>query len=237
MQSRRAFIGSAATLATTTAAAGVTFLAPTELSALGQAHAHNGDAVHGELIRQLQVAVKGLRETGKAEHVRTIASLVRLAAAHGEATGLDTTWKKGLARHIRQHGRRDAISRPVDRRRWEAEMRSFGEVNPELPFVADSDRAAAIDIVLASGITPTLRSAANVFDQTAVRLAARTGGDGIVRVQTSPDVCAEMHRAYELLQWEMTMACAFSFIDAGTACEFLTGMVIGFYLTMWWQGC
>ena len=234
MQSRRAFIGSAATLATT-AAAGVTFFTPTDLVAQGAAHAHGGDGVHAELIRQLQAAIKGLRDTGRAEHARAIASLLRVAAAHGDATGLDATWRNGLARHLRQHGRRDALTRPVDRRRWEAEMRSFGEASPEPPFVTEADRGTALDLMLAGGITPTLRRAAAAFDATAVRLAQRTTDNGFVRVQSAN--CAEMRRMYELLQWEMTMACAFSFIDSGVACAFLTGMVTGFYLSMWWQGC
>jgi hypothetical protein len=218
----------------------VTFVTPTDLSAQQQqqTHAHGGgDVVHAELIRQLQAEVKGLRESGKPEHARAIASVLRIAAAHGEATGLDTTWKNGLASYIRRYGRRDALNRPADRPQWEAEMRSFGETNPELPFVADKDRAAALDLVLAAGITPTLRSAAAAFDNTAVRLVERAARDGIVRVQAQDANCAELRRMYELLQWEMTVACAFSFIDGGIACTTLTGAAIGFYLSMWWQGC
>ena len=232
MQSRRAFIGSAATLATTTAA-GVTFVTPTDLLAQAQDHAH-GDVVHQELIRQLQIAVKGLRETGRAEHARTIASVLRIAAAHGAATGLDATWKNGLTRHIRQHGRRDALTRPVDRRRWEAEMRSFGETNPELPFVAEADRGKALDLVRANGITPILRSAAAIFEESAMRLAARSAANGVVRVQ---DNCEALRRALDLAQFEQTMACAFSFIDSGVACAFLSGMLAGLYLTVFWYGC
>jgi hypothetical protein len=229
---RRAFVGCIA--------AGVPLLGDAAFArervqrAAAVAHVHTADPVSDEVMRQLQTAVKALRETGKAEHARAIASALRLAAAHASATALDDVWKRGLNQQIRAGGLSSIVGREIDARRWQAEAAAFGAPDLQVPSVSFEDREKGVNAILTTGITGSLLSAAAEFDRSARGLARRAERNGFTRVQYMD--CSAVNNMVSIVEWEIAIACGFP-IDGGSACAFLTGTYIGLQATAWWYGC
>ena len=156
--SRRRVLGSALTLGAGTAI-GATLSFPAV--SLPLATGGRADLVHDELIRQLKEAVRAMRGDRPGEAARTVASTLRMLAAHYKASGLDEAFKSGLRAAIARDGR-DAVLR------WEAnaemaaaEARRFGVTEPPSrgPFNL-VERERALEGMLENGCTIALLAAA-----------------------------------------------------------------------------
>lgn len=228
---RRAFVG--------TVIAGVPFFTEAALarpqSTGAAAHMHAADRVSEELLRQFRGAVTSLRETGKAEHARTIASILRLSAAHADALGLDATWKRALEQHLRRDGLQSIIGQDIDPQRWQAEVAFFGAPELQPPFVSAADREKGVNAILSPGIVASLQRAAADFDARAGGLARRTDHGDFTLVQYAD--CGGLNNMLSIIQWEIAIACGLAYIDGGAACAFLTGTYIGLQAMAWWYGC
>lgn len=227
---RRAFVGSV--MASVPLLADTAFALPQSDGPV--AHVHTPDAVSQELLEQFRIAARALRQSGKAEYARAIASVLRIEAAHGVATGLDNLWKKGLDERLRTQGLGAVINQEIDATRWRREAAAFGAPQLQAPFVSTADRQKGLNAILTAGVTATLLNAAKEFELRAPALAKGTGYGPLRPVQYD---CDSYMRALALVQWEMAIACGMSFLDGGVACDFLLGTYVGLQAMAWWYGC
>ena len=116
--SRRRLLGSALVLG-----AGATIGSTLSFPSLGVPLAAAGrpDLVHDELIRQLKDGVRALRGARPGEAARGVAAVLRLLAAHYQATGVDADVQKRLRAAIARDGR-DAVLR------WEADPATLAKL-------------------------------------------------------------------------------------------------------------
>src|SRR5688500_4148671 len=174
MQTRRIFLGAAAA-GVGSVVTGSIVLDP-RANAQGRAaapgpHGFAGDGVTRELRRQLKGAVHGVR-TGKSEGARQLASVLRIAAAHGAARGVDAEVRSSLRRAVRAEGKQALLLREVPHARMAAEAREFGVDAPAHPVLDLAGRERALDQLLAEGLTPQWLRAADFFEGLAGQLDA-----------------------------------------------------------------
>jgi hypothetical protein len=234
MQSRRVFLGSAATAGVGSVVGGGLFLQTRVTSAQGHAHpTADPDPLFAELQRQMAASITTLQSGGKGgEPARRIAGILRLATAAGVANAFDAR----LRAAVRRHGRDAILLQTPDLDKFAAEIRQFGiDRVPALTPAGYGDRARILDTVLANGIGSLFAAGGAKLEQLAVGLDRRMVLPIAALQEEDPcrQPCAEV-LAVEVM---MMLACLGSVFDGGAACFFLTGLYIGLKVGYYMRGC
>jgi hypothetical protein len=191
-------------------------------SALHTAHAHLDNAVPDpvleHIVRQLAAAHNNLRRERKGEHARAFASQLRTLAVYGRTVSIDAQVKSGVSTLVERDGRDGVLYTEIDRDRMRAELKRYGaQVDERLlntPLDLDhARRSAALNLFLASGITPHWDRIATTLERLAPELDRRFST--VVRVQNGfqdPEYwkgyCEELWAHYRETQFLAAALCA-----------------------------
>jgi hypothetical protein len=211
-----------------------------------QGGATDRDPIALQLIAEMKRAVRGLSKAPSGEHVRRLASSLRLLATWGARNQFDARVKETLRGVIAREGRDGLIRRDVDLAMFRAEAREFGfdgsSVVPlaALPTIDYAARQRIVDDLLAHGVTAhwraladTLETAASALDRTASR---RSAGMTLV-AQTDPSICRMIQQEMYYLSVQMAFWCAPWFYWVPEPCGLATSAYLGVAATAWWYSC
>lgn len=217
---RRAFVG--------TVIAGVPLLVDRpSLSAQSKAAATGGggslDPFIEYTVRELASIQRHAQETHKmrGEEARAAAQQIRAAVVYVQGLGLDDEVKRTAGAVVSTNGR-DAVMYPdVDSQRALAAMRQFGvtlDAFPETSSVDYVTRAALLDDLSKTGITPVLSRIADTLAGASAELDRRaaTVATPLVRVQDADwwnGFCSSLQSSIAQLQAEAYMLALAAWID------------------------
>jgi hypothetical protein len=202
---RRVFVGSMV--------AGLPLLATrTGLLAQGAAagHAHAGgpvDPVLDHLVRQIAVIHNSAKAGPRGEHFRALAAQLRTLAVYDRQIGVDDQVRTTLQALVDQQGRNAVLyaDPDVDGRRQTLQAYGF-RLEPRAQQSAvvptHEEREAALDALLAGGITPVFDQMAATADTVSARIDRRASRN--VAVMQDGDwwqgFCAELWNQYQQSQ-------------------------------------
>jgi hypothetical protein len=211
-----------------------------------QGGATDRDPIALQLIAEMKRAVRGLSKAPSGEHVRRLASSLRLLATWGASNQFDARVKETLRGVIAREGRDGLIRRDVDLAMFRAEAREFGFDGSSavplaaLPTIDYAARQRIVDDLLANGVTAhwraladTLETAASALDRTASR---RSAGMTLV-AQTDPSICRMIQQEMYYLSVQMAFWCAPWFYWVPEPCGLATSAYLGVAATAWWYSC
>jgi hypothetical protein len=201
MQSRRAFIGSAAA-----ASAGAVGLAVSNQSFAPVVRAQTtDDPIVTELERQLSEATHKLLDR-PSESLRTIASAVRLGAIHYRSKGVDQAVDRALRRMIQERGRDALLTLSPSAEELNAIARNAG-LSSFPPTAFDyAARSAGLDAVLKVGLTARLTQMAAAFEEQSRGIDARLGP--VRRIAYDAQMCGILQNQMQQTQIYMAIFCA-----------------------------
>src|SRR5687768_2560177 len=172
---RRVFVGSVV--------AGLPLLAGAGVRAFAQAgaaapHGHPAagpaaDPVLDHLVRQIAAAHNAARaRRPRGEDARAVASHLKTLAVYAKQVDLDARARASVRELVAEHGRDAVMYHEVGREARQASLERFGfRVEARaLDYQVNADykaRAAALDALLAGGLTPTWERMAKTLDQIA----------------------------------------------------------------------
>jgi len=226
---RRAFLS-------TTAVAGAGLVGyPLVAARPAVVHAGTADPVTQELLAQLRLAVTGMGRARGGASARQAVGVLRIAAAHLRAQGLDRALDQHLRTQLRLEGRQALLRQPIDQDRFAAELKSFGIDNPpRLPAPDPVGREQALERVLATGPTFQLRSGADALERIAARLDRLPGNLVPVRFQDQDDYeCPDLSSFTSVLEIMTLGMCLWN----PAACAIFSGAYSGLLIGLLIVGC
>ena len=222
--SRRRFMESAVTVGAGTAV-GATISFPGAGPAAAATASQS--AVHDELNRQIAAGVRALRGPRAGEAARTLASTVRVLAAHNRESGIDASLQRSLQKALQRDGR-EAVLQHDGSAMFDAEARRFGvEHIPREP----SNRAArerALEAMQQRGPGAALLDAAVALERLAPQLDRQSIALAAAR-QSCPDLAAQLY----FLEFVAMASCLWNPI----ACAGFQGAYWGLKFSIWAAGC
>ena len=187
-------------------------------------HASNGvDPLLDHVFREMAAVHNRLRREIRGEDARAFASQLRTLAIYGRQQDVDTKARSALREAIAQHGREPFLLHEPDQKAMRAELERYGfqldERARHLVVPHDpSARHAAIDRLLAEGVTPAWDRLATLFERGAPAIDRRNGT--IVRVGLSAQdaeywaaYCSTLWAHYLDAQQMASAVCAFMAIS------------------------
>ena len=209
---RRVFVGSVVAGLPLMAGAGAGVLAQSRGAGRGAAapHVHpagdNADAVMDHLVRQMAAAHNRTRREPRGEDARALAASLRTLGVYMRTQDFDTAMKGAIREAIDRDGRHALITREPDLDGIQAEVERYGVQMPagwRSQFVPSDmrKRTAALERLLAEGVTPISDRVATLLERVAPAIDRRNGT--VVRVAFSRQD-AEWHAGFcEQLMKEM----------------------------------
>jgi hypothetical protein len=204
------------------------------------------DPIVGQLLTDMNGAVRSLSRASSGEHTRRLASSLRVLAAWGASQQIDARVKDTIRGVIARDGRQALLRRNIDRAMFRAEARALDfDVRsnvplPEPPVVDDATRQKIVDDLLTNGVTARWRRVADTLDAAATALdrqaALRAGGATLV-AQTDPSICRMIQQELSYLNIQMVFWCAPWFYWVPEPCGLATSAYMGVYAVSWWYGC
>jgi hypothetical protein len=204
------------------------------------------DPVASQLATEMKRAVRGLSKAPSGEHVRQLASALRVLSKWGVSKQIDARVKETLRGVIAREGRGALFARDVDPAMFKEEAREFGfdgtsivplRVPPSVDYTA---RKRIVDDLLANGVTAhwktladTLESAATSLDRMAVM---RSRGMTLV-AQTDPSICEMIQQELYYLNLQMVFWCGPWFAWAPEPCGLVMSAYLGVAAVEWWYSC
>jgi len=194
------------------------------------------DAVLAEVKRQMKDALRGVHN-GSAEAARRGASLARVWAAQIQARTTDLELRTLADRAVRQQGRDAILDAPINHKEMASQFREFGLTDAEIaqldlhgPLDRQA-RAAALDRLLAGGITPVVDRAVSLLTATADRVDA---GGGVLRpIAAFAGYCDDLCLVTDLFKTEMEIACALAALGALFPPMLAFAEVCGLFASFW----
>ena len=225
---RRVFVGSVV--------AGLPLLAGAGVRAFAQAgaaapHSHpaaaaGADPVLDHLVRQIAAAHNAARaRRPRGEDARAVASQLKTLAVYAKQIDLDARVRAGVRDLVAVHGRDAVMYHEVELVARQASLERFGfrvEARAlNYPVHADhTARAAALDALLADGLSPMWQRMARTLDQIAPEIDRR--GAPVVAVRARQDViwygafCDSLWADYERAQLMAAPICWASTMPLGS---------------------
>jgi hypothetical protein len=226
MQNRRMFLGSAA--AGVAAAAGGALLFPsTPTHAQGHAHSHDPLLIelHAQLAGRVRAITTGQGRPG--EHVRSIATLLRLAKAHAVASRADAA----LRQQIRVEGRQALLLREPDLEAFRAHVKSLG-LDPAPALRSQSaDRSRLLDTILQRGVSGSLDAMSQSFD----RLGVALDRSNVVAVNLRQPLCDSWWNLLMEIETSYWITC-YTVVDE-TMCQMFASLWVVCYWAICNLGC
>lgn len=203
---RRVFVGSVA--------ASLPLLA-SESGLLAQsgaiAHDHGAiaaaDPVIDQIVRQIALIHNSAQAGPRGTHARALASQLRMLTVYQRQQGIDDEARAAVKEMVQQQGRNALLYAEPDREMRRKAMEQYGfrpdERALNVPLnVTHAAREAALDDLLAHGVTPAYDRLAAALDKLAERLDRRRGN--LVTIAQDDDwwvgYCAELYKQFQYAQ-------------------------------------
>jgi len=201
---RRIFVGSIV--------AGLPLLTRAGLLAQGAATGHQHaagpvDPVLDHLVRQIANIYNSAKAGPRGEHFRALAALLRTLAVYDRAIAVDDQVRTKLQELVDQEGRSAVLYAEPDEEGRRQALLHYGlqpgprtQQSPVVP--SHEQREAALDALLAHGITPVFDHLAATADKVAMRIDARTNHSTSVAQDADwwQGFCQELWNQYQSAQ-------------------------------------
>jgi hypothetical protein len=205
------------------------------------------DPILDQLLAEMKGTVRAFSKSQSGEHARRLSSSLRLLAAWGASSQIDTDVKQALRGAIAREGRDAILWHRPDAAAFRAEARDLGFDDssvvpvPALPAPDAATRQRVLDDMLAHGVTAHWRKAADALDAAAAALDRRASlqrGAATLAGQTDPATCTQIAQTLALLNAEMIFWCGPWFVVWFVeGCGLATAAWLGVYVANWWMGC
>jgi hypothetical protein len=159
----------------------------TGLLAQGLAATHEHDAIAAvdpvidQIVRQIALIHNAAQGGVRGAHARALALQLRMLSTYGRQVDMDDRGRTALREIVEREGRNTVLYAEPDVETRTRIMRQYGfrpdDRSRDMPLtVTHADREAALDAVLANGITPACERLAAALDTVAARLDRRNRG-------------------------------------------------------------
>ena len=227
------FLGSGVAAGAGSAAA---VLAPADLFGTSAPYSPPNDRVLEEILRQFEGAVFALQSQPSGESARRIAGSLRMLASWGTDRRVDDEVRRHLRDAIRREGRAAIVARPFDAIE-ELKLRGYKVPPGAIARATATDHAAALDNLLANGITKQWTLLAKKFEAGAAALDKRIGFASYQDDDEEEENCEGMEYMELLLQSTVFFFCVVMAGLLWEACVIVSLELLGWQAYMWWEGC